>query len=73
MTLPTADRRIMRSKEVLAITGYSDMHLRRLESQGKFPRRFKISSEAKSAPNGWWSDLVYAWRDSRDQPKTEAA
>ena len=35
--------RIVRPREAEQLTGYCDVHLRRLEAQGKFPKRFKLT------------------------------
>ena len=35
--------RIVRPTEAELLTGYCDVHLRRLEARGEFPRRFKLA------------------------------
>ena len=63
-------RRIMRSREVFARVGYSNMHLTRLEKAGKFPKRFKITSQAQGAAVGWWEDEIEAWLAARGSSAT---
>ena len=61
---------IVREPECFKISGLSNMHRRRLEADGKFPRRFKLNPD--SGPYGavgWDFDELMVWfterRDSR--------
>lgn len=54
-------RRIMRSKELFVRVPYTDTHIRRLERDGQFPKRFKIASSARCGAIGWWADEVETW------------
>jgi predicted DNA-binding transcriptional regulator AlpA len=49
------------------------MHLYRLEAQGRFPKRFKLGSDAKTGAIGWWQDEVEAWLRQRDQKRQQPA
>ncbi len=45
-TVPAGlQRRVMRLPETEHVSGYCDMHLRRLEKAGTFPRRFKLNPD----------------------------
>ena len=63
--------RIMLSHELREHVRYSDMHIRRLEAAGKFPVRFKISSDAQTGRVGWWRHQVEAWLRARGQQRAE--
>lgn len=59
-TLPNQERRrlrIYRKPKVREVTGLSDSSIYRLEAQGKFPKRVKLSTSA----SGWYSDEVHQW------------
>lgn len=69
----TADRPMMLSHEVRQVTTFSQMHIDRLEKRGAFPRRFKISSEAKTGRVAWWRSEVEAWLKARGQKRQQQA
>ena len=52
--------RIVRPGEAELIHGLSDVHVRRLEKAGTFPRRFKlVAGSGKYGATGWWlSDIL---------------
>lgn len=49
--------KILRIKEVLELTGLSKSTLRRMEQQGTFPKRTKLSRRAI----GWLESEIRAW------------
>lgn len=49
--------RFMRKKEVIEVTGLSNSTIWRLEKDGFFPKRKKISNHAI----GWLAHEVYQW------------
>lgn len=58
--------RFIRGHEVRQMVGLCDMHLRRLEVAGKFPRRVKIAPD--SGPRGavgWSLHAVQEWLKAR--------
>lgn len=58
--------RIVRPTEAEQLTGYCDVHLRRLEARGEFPKRFKLSEN--SGPYGgvgWRLSDIEAWIGQR--------
>ena len=58
--------RIVRIAEAEKLAGYHDVHLRRLEARGEFPRRFKLSEN--SGPYGavgWRLSDIEAWIERR--------
>lgn len=59
---------ILKQPEVSRVTGLSRSSIYRLEAQGQFPSRVKLSECA----SGWHSEEVQAWIDSRPRvtPKT---
>jgi|UniRef100_A0A7C3SI69 prophage regulatory protein len=61
-TDPCNDR-ILRKRTVLALTGISNSTLWRLERQGKFPARRRISPRLV----GWLQSDVLNWLNSRPQ------
>ena len=65
MSKPTVDR-IVRPTEAETLTGYCDVHLRRLEARGEFPKRFKLAKN--SGPYGgvgWRLSDIQAWIEQR--------
>ena len=73
MQQQTIDR-IVRPAEAEEISGYCDVHLRRLEARGEFPRRFKLSDN--SGPfgvTGWLLSDITAWLKSRAASRTKDA
>ena len=53
--------KILRTPEVIELTGLSRVTLWRLERQGKFPTRLRLSANAI----GWREDEVIEWLKSR--------
>ena len=65
MSNPTVER-IVRPHEAETLTGYTDMHLRRLESRGEFPRRFKLSENGGAYGGvGWKLSDIQNWIDEQ--------
>jgi prophage regulatory protein len=64
-TVLSSDR-VMREAEVLRVSGYSTLQIRRLEKAGKFPRRFKLNPDAgPRGAIGWDYGEVMAWLERR--------
>ena len=62
----TTPDRIVRPVEAEKLTGYCDVHLRRLEARGEFPKRFKLC--ANGGPYGavgWRLSSIMEWMDER--------
>jgi predicted DNA-binding transcriptional regulator AlpA len=58
--------RIIRTREASQITGYTDVHLRRLEAAGQFPKRFKLADDSgKFGAAGWKLSSIQKWIDKR--------
>ena len=58
--------RIVRPAEAQILTGFSDMHLRRLELCGKFPRRFKLcEGSGPYGAVGWRLSSIMDWMKRR--------
>lgn len=55
--------RILRPREVCALVGYTNQHLRRLERKGVFPPRFPLYPGARAV--GWRLSDIEAWIKSR--------
>lgn len=53
--------RIIRPRDIEAVTGLRQTRIRELEACGQFPRRIRISERAV----GWRSDEVEAWIKGR--------
>jgi prophage regulatory protein len=53
---------VLRTREVLKITKFSRSTLWRLERQGRFPRRRKLSDRAV----GWFRSEVEGWLAERE-------
>ena len=63
--MSTTDR-IIRTTEAEQISGFCDMHLRRLEDAGRFPKRFKLDAESgKFGAVGWRLSEIEKWMDER--------
>jgi predicted DNA-binding transcriptional regulator AlpA len=61
----SADR-LVREPERRSLTGISATTCWRLEREGKFPRRVKLTdSQEKSGRVGWWLSEVVEWMASR--------
>ena len=62
----TSQERIVRPAEAEVLTGYTDMHLRRLEERGEFPKRFKLSdATGPYGAVGWKLSDIEAWIEER--------
>ena len=61
--MSAADNRLMRASEVAAIAGVTRETIRRLEKNGDFPRRIKMSPDGKAV--GWLASEVEAWLAAR--------
>lgn len=59
---PTSQDRIMRTKEVIAVTGRSRSSIHRDEKAGAFPKRRKIGQHAI----GWLESEINGWMKSRE-------
>ena len=58
--------RIVRPSEAKCIHRLSDVHVRRLEEAGNFPRRFKICPDSgKYGATGWMLSWLMAWNQWR--------
>jgi prophage regulatory protein len=55
---------ILREPDTCAATGYSRATIRRLEKEGRFPRRVKLG-EGKGGAIGWRTQEVKEWVDCR--------
>lgn len=53
----TTENRYSKEPEVIELTGLSSGTIRTLESQGRFPKRRKLSARAVR----WWLPDVLAW------------
>ena len=51
---------VIRESEVLRRVGLSTSTIRRLEAEGKFPKRMKMSHRAV----GWWRHEIEEWLKS---------
>ncbi len=61
MTFPQIER-IVRTAEAVQLSGYCDVHLRRLEDRGKFPKRFKLDSDSgQFGAVGWLLSDIQRW------------
>ena len=57
---------IVREPECYATSGLSNMHRRRLEAAGKFPKRFKLNPDGGLyGAVGWDFDELMEWRAER--------
>ena len=64
-------RRVLRLRDTVRITGYSNMQLWRLEKAGTFPRRIKLNPDG--GPHGAAGHdygEVMAWLDARLASRT---
>ena len=58
--------RIVRPGEATKIDGLSDVHRRRLEKAGKFPKRFKLVADSgKYGAAGWWLSDILQYLEER--------
>ncbi len=57
---------IVRPREAKKIDGLSDVHRRRLEEAGKYPKRFKSCPDSgKYGACGWMLSWLQAWQQWR--------
>lgn len=63
--IPVITTRILRRKEVVALTGLSKSDLYRLQADGLFPHSIKIAGLRIS---GWDSQQVQEWIDNQLEP-----
>ena len=71
MTFPQIER-IVRPAEAEQLTGYCDVHLRRLEERGKFPKRFKLDSDSgQYGAVGWLMSDIQRWMAQRAASASE--
>lgn len=54
--------RILRPRDVCRLVGYSNVHLRRLERTGAFPKRFSIIPGGRSV--GWLESDIREWLEA---------
>ena len=58
--------RIVRPADVQELTGYTDVHLRRLEAAGDFPKRFKLAPNGgRFGACGWLLSDIEKWLAER--------
>ena len=66
--------RIVRPTEAEKLTGYCDVHIRRLEARGEFPKRFKLADgSGPYGAVGWRLSDIEAWIGRRASTANEAA
>ena len=70
-------RRILRMKEVMALTAIGNREtLRQLERADKFPRRFALTPgldpNDRWCAKGWFEDEVLAWIEARGDSRNGA-
>jgi prophage regulatory protein len=54
--------RIISAEERRKLVPYSDVHVRRLERQGQFPKRIRLGRNGRI---GWSSNEIQAWIATR--------
>jgi predicted DNA-binding transcriptional regulator AlpA len=65
-TIPPPLRRVVRQPETSALVGLCDVHLRRMEADGRFPRRFKLNPDSgQHGAVGWDLQELLAWITER--------
>ena len=72
--IPQIEDRVVRPKEAEKISGFCDVHMRRLEQQGKFPPRFKLAAD--SGPYGavgWMLSSLLKYNKERAATAGQAA
>jgi predicted DNA-binding transcriptional regulator AlpA len=58
--------RIVRTAEAVELSALTNVHLMRLEQEGKFPRRFKLNPDGgKYGAVGWRLSDIQKWIDQR--------
>jgi prophage regulatory protein len=62
--IPTEDLRIIRIRDVIALTGLSRSAIYAAVKAGTFPRQVKLSARS----SGWWRGEVVLWL--KDRPRS---
>ena len=57
--------RVLRMRDVSALTSLSNARLYELIAAGQFPKPFKLISGGRAC--GWMSDTIYRWLEHRAQ------
>ena len=58
--------RIVRPAEAERLSGFTNMHLGRLEAKGEFPPRFKLANDSgKYGAVGWRLSDIEKWIEGR--------
>ena len=66
---PQKQRRAIRITEVKAMTGMGRSTIYKLESESKFPRRFKVSERLSV----WFADEISDWLEQRAEQRPAQA
>lgn len=62
----TEPDRIVRPAEAEQLTGFTSVHLRRLELAGHFPKRFKLcEGSGPQGATGWQMSSIQEWISAR--------
>lgn len=61
-------KKILRKKEVRAITGLGDTTIWRLEREGKFPARLRLGGAV-----GWLEEEIESWIEEKAAERAPAA
>ena len=70
---PEPDR-IVRTAEAERLSGYTSVHLRRLELAGRFPKRFKLSDAGGPfGAAGWKLSEILGWIEERAASRNGSA
>lgn len=69
MTPDTDTDRIISAGERRRLVPYSDMHIWRLEREGRFPRRIRLGANRV----GWSLQEVHDWIESRKSERNDEA
>lgn len=56
-------RRIVRKRQLKAVTGYGPTQIHQLIKLGEFPAPVSLSDSGRA--KGWWEDEVIAWQEKR--------
>ena len=55
---------ILRPTETARLVGFTDRHLRQLEREGRFPKRFRLNPPDGQAVGHWAAEVV-KWAEDR--------
>ncbi len=69
MTAPFPDDRIVSAKERRQLIPYSDMHVWRMEQDGRFPKRIRLGENRV----GWSLRELQEWIEARKAERDTAA